>query len=78
MNFQNIWNKITNDAHIPIALGVFVSTSAFHFIKHIDLGPNYTNSIYAMYGFLAAHGAAQQKWPDSSSTQGPTTGGTGS
>lgn len=61
---QNIWLKLTNDAHIPIALAVFVTTSVMHFWTHLDLGANYTNSIYALYGFLSAHAASQQVWPD--------------
>ena len=64
MNLQSLWSKITNDAHIPIALVVFATTSFMHFRTHVDLGANYTNSVYALYGFLSAHGAAQQVWPD--------------
>ena len=43
------------DAHIPIGLLVFVTTTVYHFKTHIDLGPQYCNSIYALYGFLAGH-----------------------
>ena len=64
MGFQSMWLKLTNDAHVPIALIVFITTSVMHFWHHVDLGANYTNSIYALYGFLSAHGAAQQMWPD--------------
>ena len=51
-------NKIAaylKDAHVPIGLAVFISTTAYHFKTHIDLGPQYCNSIYALYAFLAGH-----------------------
>jgi len=64
VNFEAIWLKLTNDAHVPIAMIVFAVTSIMHFWHHVDLGANYTNSIYALYGFLGAHAASQQVWPD--------------
>lgn len=53
-----MWQKILGalkDAHVPIAIIVFAATSFYHFHTKVDLGPNYCNSIYAMYGFLAGH-----------------------
>ena len=67
--------KLTNDCHIPIALFVFITTSVFHFYKHVDLGANYTNSIYALYGFLTGHAAVYQKWPDGTAPPTPPTSG---
>ena len=64
MNFTAIWARLTNDAHVPIAMTVFAITSVMHFWHHVDLGANYTNSIYALYGFLSTHAASQQLWPD--------------
>ncbi len=63
-------NKLVNDFHIPIAIGVFVTTSVYHFYSHIDLGANYTNSLYALYAFLGGHAAVYQKWPDKNDSGG--------
>jgi hypothetical protein len=43
------------DAHVPIAVMVFTVTSFWHFHTRVDLGANYTNSLYAMYAFLGGH-----------------------
>lgn len=64
MTLRGFFDKIINDMHIPIAVGVFCITTVFHFWKRADLGTNYVNSIYAFYGFLGAHFGASQKWPD--------------
>lgn len=64
--FKNFLDKLTNDSHVPIALLVFAVTSAYHFHTGKDLGTNYTNSLYALYGFLGGHALVYQKWPDSS------------
>jgi hypothetical protein len=63
-------DKLTNDAHVPIALFVFVVTSAYHFHTGKDLGSGYVSSLYAFYGFLGGHALVYQKWPDASN---PTT-----
>jgi hypothetical protein len=76
MNIKGILDKFVNDLHVPIAIVVFVTTTAFHFKTSKDLGPGYVNSLYAFYGFLGAHFGCSQKWPDP--PQGPTTGGQGS
>ena len=47
--------KLKSDFHIPIALAVFTVTSAVHFWTGRDLGPQYVNSLYAMYAFLGGH-----------------------
>lgn len=62
--------KLTNDAHIPIALLVFTVTTAYHFHTGHDLGSGYVSSLYAFYGFLGGHALVYQKWPDPSA---PTT-----
>jgi hypothetical protein len=61
---QGLLDKLTNDSHVPIAIFVFLVTSAYHFHTGKDLGTNYTNTIYALYGFLGGHAAIYQKWPD--------------
>lgn len=61
---KNFLDKLTNDSHVPIALLVFAVTSAYHFHTGKDLGTNYTNSLYALYGFLGGHALVYQKWPD--------------
>lgn len=67
--FQGFLDKLTNDAHVPIALFVFVVTSAYHFHTGKDLGSGYVSSLYAFYGFLGGHALVYQKWPD---TAAPT------
>jgi hypothetical protein len=61
---QGLLDKLTNDSHVPIAIFVFLVTSVYHFHTGKDLGTNYTNTIYALYGFLGGHAAIYQKWPD--------------
>jgi hypothetical protein len=63
-------DKLTNDSHVPIALVVFATTSAYCFHTGKDLLPGYVSSLYAFYGFLGGHALVYQKWPD---TQAPTT-----
>lgn len=70
--FQGFLDKLTNDAHVPIAIFVFLVTSAYHFHTGKDLGTNYTNSIYALYGFLGGHAMIYQKWPDPTAPAAPT------
>jgi hypothetical protein len=62
---KTLLSRLTNDAHVPIALLVFLVTSVYHFHTGTDLGANYTNSLYAFYGFLAGHAAVYQFRPDS-------------
>ena len=52
---ESFLDKLKNDVHVPVALLIFSSTSVFHFWKHVDLGANYTNSLYALYAFLGGH-----------------------
>src|SRR5271157_4065992 len=61
---KNFLDRLTNDAHVPIALFVFVVTSAYHFHTGKDLGSGYVSSLYAFYGFLGGHALVYQKWPD--------------
>ena len=63
---QGLLDKLTNDAHVPIAIFVFLVTSGYHFHTGKDLGANYTSTIYALYGFLGGHALVYQKWPDKS------------
>lgn len=62
MNFQAILDRLKNDFHIPVGLAVFATTTVFHFWTKQDLGPNYVNSIYALYAFLGGHALGQMKW----------------
>jgi len=61
---QAFLDKLTNDAHVPIALAVFATTSAYCFHTGKDLQPGYVSSLYAFYGFLGGHALVYQKWPD--------------
>jgi hypothetical protein len=61
-------DKLTNDAHVPIALAVFATTSAYCFHTGKDLLPGYVSSLYAFYGFLGGHALVYQKWPDPQAT----------
>ncbi len=67
---QAFLDKLTNDAHVPIALAVFITTSTYCFHTGKDLLPGYVSSLYAFYGFLGGHALVYQKWPDPS--QAPT------
>jgi hypothetical protein len=64
ITMSSFLDKFTNNAHVPIALFTLSLTSAYHFYTGKDLGANYTNSLYAFYGFLAGHFGFSQKWPD--------------
>lgn len=55
MKLDSVLAKLKTDFHIPIALAIFVTTSVYHFKTHLDLGQNYTNSIWALYAFLGGH-----------------------
>lgn len=55
MKFQMLLDKLKTDFHIPIALIVFATTTVAHLWTSRDLGPQYVNSIYAMYAFLGGH-----------------------
>src|SRR5271157_5965846 len=70
---QGLLDKLTNDSHVPIAILVFAITSAYHFHTGKDLGTNYTNTIYALYGFLGGHAMIYQKWPDPTAAAAPPT-----
>jgi hypothetical protein len=54
-----LYEKAKDLPHTLIALIVFISTLVFHWKTGRDLGPNFTASLYGMYGFLLGHGAAQ-------------------
>ena len=60
---SNMLDKLKNDFHIPIAVLVFAVTTSVHVATKRDLGPQYVNSIYAMYLFLGGH-AGTQAWKD--------------
>lgn len=65
MKLSEFVDKVKSNAHVPVALFVFVVTTAIHTITKRDLGANYTNSLYAFYGFLTGHGLTQAKYnPD--------------
>src|SRR5271154_7344064 len=64
---KNFLDKLTNDAHIPIALVVFVSTFTYCAKTGKDLLPGFVSSLYAFYGFLGGHALVYQKWPDPTS-----------
>ena len=55
MKINEILAKLKSDFHIPLALLVFATTSVYHFYTHLDLGSQYTNSLYALYAFLGGH-----------------------
>src|SRR5271156_7220969 len=57
-------DRLTNDAHIPIALFVFVVTFAYCAKTGKDIPPGFVSSLYAFYGFLGGHALVYQKWPD--------------
>jgi hypothetical protein len=62
ISLTGILDRLKNDFHIPVGLGVFGVTSVFHFWTGKDLGPQYVNSIYALYAFLGGHALGQMKW----------------
>src|SRR5271167_1353028 len=61
---KNFLDRLTNDAHIPIALFVFISTFGYCVKTGKDLLPGFVSSLYAFYGFLGGHALVYQKWPD--------------
>jgi hypothetical protein len=63
MWLTSVLDKLKNDSHIPIAILVFAVTTTIHLWTKRDLGPQYVNSIYAMYVFLGGHAGAQM-WKD--------------
>jgi hypothetical protein len=63
MRLTTVLDKLKNDFHIPIAILVFAITTTIHVWTQRDLGPQYVNSIYAMYLFLGGHAGAQM-WKD--------------
>src|SRR5271157_6378903 len=68
---KNFLDKLTNDAHVPIALFVFIVDSVYCFKTGKDLPSGYVSSLYAFYGFLGGHALVYQKWPDPT-TPAPT------
>jgi len=60
---DKILSKLKTDFHIPVALLVFAITTGHHFYTHLDLGPEYTNSLYAMYAFLGGHAYINKNTP---------------
>jgi hypothetical protein len=65
-------DKLTNDAHVPIALFVFIVDSIYCFKTGKDLPSGYVSSLYAFYGFLGGHALVYQKWPDPTTPAAPT------
>lgn len=61
---KSFLSKMTNESHVPVALLVFGVTSAYTMYTGKDLQPGYVSSLYAFYGFLGAHFASSQVWPD--------------
>jgi hypothetical protein len=61
---QGFLDKLTNDAHVPIALFVFIVTFAYCAHTGKDIPPGFVSSLYAFYAFLGGHAAVYQKWPD--------------
>jgi len=61
---KNFLDKLTNDAHIPIALFVFIVTFTYVWKTGKDIPPGFVSSLYAFYGFLGGHALVYQKWPD--------------
>jgi hypothetical protein len=65
MNIKGILEKVKSYGHVPVALFVFLVTWATTVFTKRDLGPQFVNSIYAMYGFLAGHAWVGRKYGDS-------------
>jgi hypothetical protein len=68
---KGLLDKLTNDAHVPIAIGVFIATFTWVCKGH-DLPPGFVSSLYAFYAFLGGHAAVYQKWPDPPTPTAPT------
>ena len=58
------FDKLTNDSHVPIAIGVFIVTFTYCAHTGKDIPPGFVSSLYAFYGFLGGHALVYQKWPD--------------
>jgi hypothetical protein len=65
MQCQALLDKLKTDCHIPIALAVFAITTVMHLWTKRDLGPQYVNSLYAMYAFLGGHAWVNRDTGDS-------------
>jgi hypothetical protein len=63
MKGSELLQKLKDYAHVPIAVFVLLLTFGYTWYTGRDLGPNFTNSLYAFYAFLAGHGFTQNKWP---------------
>lgn len=61
--FTKLLNRLKNDFHVPLAILIFAITTTVHVWTKRDLGPQYVNSLYAMYFFLGGHAGAQM-WKD--------------
>ena len=61
---KNFLDKLTNDAHVPIALFVFIVTFTYCAKTGKDIPPGFVSTLYAFYGFLGGHALVYQKWPD--------------
>ena len=48
------FDKLTNDSHVPIAIGVFIVTFTYCAHTGKDIPPGFVSSLYAFYGFLGA------------------------
>ena len=69
---KNFLDKLTNDAHVPIALFVFVVTFTYCAKTGKDIPPGFVSTLYAFYGFLGGHALVYQKWPDPTTPAAPT------
>jgi hypothetical protein len=72
--WSTMLDKLKNDFHVPIAILIFAVTSVMHFATKADLGPQYVNSLYALYAFLAGH-AATGAWSKSKEDNNDSSGG---
>lgn len=75
MNFSALIARFKNDLHTPVAIFVFLVTTAVHVLTHKDIGPQYTNSLYAFYAFLGGHAFTTIKY--SSDSQGTASSDSG-
>jgi hypothetical protein len=73
--FTTVLDKLKNDFHIPIAVLVFAVTTTVHVWTHTDLGPQYTNSLYALYAFLGGHAFVNKGNSNDSSSGTPPASG---
>src|SRR5271154_4284597 len=70
---KNFLDKLTNDAHVPIALFVFIVTFTYCAKTGKDIPPGFVSTLYAFYGFLGGHALVYQKWPDPTAPAAPPT-----